>query len=112
DWLIGKFNKLLRGESVDELNFIISGSLEIIQDDEVVAILSNGDVFGVDIWLKSEPNAVAQELGALTYTDLHVINPSQRAALNRVLGFYQQFRAHFQQNMRLTYNLRRYHKIK
>ncbi|CBY40400.1 unnamed protein product, partial [Oikopleura dioica] len=39
-------------------------------------------------------------------------SPSQRAALNRVLGFYQQFRAHFQQNMRLTYNLRRYHKIK
>ncbi|CBY37467.1 unnamed protein product, partial [Oikopleura dioica] len=62
-----------KGESVDELNFIISGSLEIIQDDEVVAILSNGDVFGDDIWLKSEPNAVAQELGALTYTDLHVI---------------------------------------
>ena len=63
DWLIGKFNNLLRGESVDELNFIISGSLEIIQDDEVVAILSNGDVFGDDIWLKSELNAVAQELG-------------------------------------------------
>ena len=50
-----------RGESVDELNFIISGSLEIIQDDEVVGILSNGDVFGDDIWLKSDFNAVSKE---------------------------------------------------
>ena len=59
-----KLNKLLRGESVDELNFIISGSLEIIQDDEVVAILSNGDVFGDDIWRKSETkDSVSQEWG-------------------------------------------------
>lgn len=29
-----------KGESVDALNFVISGSLEVIQDDEVVAILS------------------------------------------------------------------------
>ena len=53
----------LRGESVDELNFIISGSLEIIQDDEVVGILSNGDVFGDDIWLKSDLNLISKEKG-------------------------------------------------
>lgn len=27
------------GESIDSLNFIVTGSIEIIQDDEVVAIL-------------------------------------------------------------------------
>ena len=32
------------GESIDNLCFIVSGSLEVIQDDEVVAILGN-------IWL-------------------------------------------------------------
>ena len=29
------------GESIDNLCFIVSGSLEVIQDDEVVAILGN-----------------------------------------------------------------------
>lgn len=29
-----------QGESIDQLCFVISGSLEVIQDDEVVAILS------------------------------------------------------------------------
>lgn len=30
------------GESVDSLCFVVSGSLEVIQDDEVVAILGEG----------------------------------------------------------------------
>ena len=47
-------NKNFRGESVDELSFIISGSLEVIQDDEVVGILSNGDVFGDDVWQRRD----------------------------------------------------------
>ena len=29
-----------QGESVDALNFVTSGSLEVVQDDQVVAILS------------------------------------------------------------------------
>ena len=29
-----------QGESLDSLCFIVSGSLEVVQDDEVVAILS------------------------------------------------------------------------
>ena len=29
------------GESIDNLCFIVAGSLEVIQDDEVVAILGN-----------------------------------------------------------------------
>ena len=39
---------------MDELSFIISGSLEVIQDDEVVGILSNGDVFGDDVWQRRD----------------------------------------------------------
>ena len=30
-----QINLIFRGESVDEVSFIISGSLEVIQDDEV-----------------------------------------------------------------------------
>ena len=29
-----------KGESIDKINFVVSGSLEVVQDDEVVAILS------------------------------------------------------------------------
>ena len=29
-----------KGESIDSLNFVVSGSLEVIQDEQVVAILS------------------------------------------------------------------------
>ncbi|PIK57063.1 hypothetical protein BSL78_06003 [Apostichopus japonicus] len=38
------------GESIDSLFFVVSGSLEVIQDDEVVAILGKGDVFGDQFW--------------------------------------------------------------
>lgn len=41
------------GESIDSLCFIVTGSLEVIQDDEVVAILGKGDVFGDSFWKDS-----------------------------------------------------------
>lgn len=37
------------GESVDSLCFVVSGSLEVIQDDEVVAILGELSTFTVKI---------------------------------------------------------------
>ncbi|CAI2723782.1 unnamed protein product [Schistosoma spindalis] len=39
-----------QGESIDQLCFVVSGSLEVIQDDEIVAILSKGDIFGQPIF--------------------------------------------------------------
>ena len=42
------------GESIDNLCFIVSGSLEVIQDDEVVAILGKNDVFGDAFWKENE----------------------------------------------------------
>lgn len=40
-----------QGESLDALCFVISGSLEVIQDDEVVAILSKCFYFtSLDFW--------------------------------------------------------------
>ncbi|GFS98925.1 potassium voltage-gated channel protein eag [Nephila pilipes] len=38
------------GESIDTLFFVVTGALEVIHDDEVVAILSKGDVFGDAFW--------------------------------------------------------------
>jgi len=91
------------GESLDFLCFIASGSLEVIQDDEVVAILSKGDVFGDVFWRELTVGQAAANVRALTYCDLHTI---KRERLLEVLSFYQAFANSFARNMILTFNLR------
>ncbi|XP_012589661.1 PREDICTED: potassium voltage-gated channel subfamily H member 1 [Condylura cristata] len=92
------------GESVDSLCFVVSGSLEVIQDDEVVAILGKGDVFGDVFWKEATLAQSCANVRALTYCDLHVI---KRDALQKVLEFYTAFSHSFSRNLVLTYNLRR-----
>ncbi|KAI3362772.1 hypothetical protein L3Q82_001825 [Scortum barcoo] len=102
------------GESVDSLCFVVSGSLEVIQDDEVVAILDfwsgcsfpegKGDVFGDVFWKEVTLAQACANVRALTYCDLHVI---KRDALQKVLEFYTAFSNHFSRNLLLTYNLRK-----
>ncbi|XP_035177803.1 potassium voltage-gated channel subfamily H member 1 isoform X1 [Oxyura jamaicensis] len=92
------------GESVDSLCFVVSGSLEVIQDDEVVAILGKGDVFGDVFWKESTLAQSCANVRALTYCDLHVI---KRDALQKVLEFYTAFSHSFSRNLILTYNLRK-----
>ncbi|XP_064169936.1 potassium voltage-gated channel subfamily H member 1-like isoform X2 [Anguilla rostrata] len=92
------------GESVDSLCFVVSGSLEVIQDDEVVAILGKGDVFGDVFWKEVTLAQACANVRALTYCDLHII---KRDALQKVLEFYTAFSNHFSRNLLLTYNLRK-----
>ncbi|XP_075947725.1 voltage-gated delayed rectifier potassium channel KCNH1 isoform X1 [Anarhichas minor] len=92
------------GESVDSLCFVVSGSLEVIQDEEVVAILGKGDVFGDVFWKEMTLAQSCANVRALTYCDLHII---KRDALQKVLEFYSAFANHFARNLVLTYNLRR-----
>ncbi|XP_019740549.1 LOW QUALITY PROTEIN: potassium voltage-gated channel subfamily H member 5-like [Hippocampus comes] len=92
------------GESVDTLCFVVSGSLEVIQDDEVIAILGKGDVFGDVFWKESTMARACANVRALTYCDLHVI---RREALMRVLDFYTAFAHSFSRNLILTCNLRK-----
>ncbi|XP_051980497.1 potassium voltage-gated channel subfamily H member 1 isoform X1 [Xyrauchen texanus] len=92
------------GESVDSLCFVVSGSLEVIQDDEVVAILGKGDVFGDVFWKEVNLAQACANVRALTYCDLHII---KRDALQKVLEFYSAFAGHFSRNLVLTYNLRK-----
>ena len=96
------------GESIDNLCFIVSGSLEVIQDDEVVAILGKGDVFGDNFWKDVEVGQAAANVRALTYCDLHQVN---REKLLEVLDFYKAFTQSFSRNLVLTYNLRNRVKI-
>nr|XP_012227364.1 PREDICTED: potassium voltage-gated channel protein eag isoform X5 [Linepithema humile] len=90
------------GESIDSLCFIVTGSLEVIQDDEVVAILGKGDVFGDSFWTNPSIGQSAANVRALTYCDLHTI---KRDRLLEVLEFYQAFSNSFARNLILTYNL-------
>uniref|UniRef100_A0A3B4ZCR1 Potassium voltage-gated channel subfamily H member 5-like n=1 Tax=Stegastes partitus TaxID=144197 RepID=A0A3B4ZCR1_9TELE len=92
------------GESVDTLCFVVSGSLEVIQDDEVIAILGKGDVFGDVFWKETTLARACANVRALTYCDLHVI---RREALMRVLEFYTAFASSFSRNLILTCNLRK-----
>ncbi|XP_037073540.1 potassium voltage-gated channel protein eag-like [Pollicipes pollicipes] len=91
------------GESIDTLCYIVSGSLEVIQDDEVVAILGQGDVFGDTFWKDPSVGQAAANVRALTYCDLHTI---KRDKLLEVLDFYHAFANSFARNLVLTYNLR------
>ncbi|KAJ1348493.1 hypothetical protein KIN20_003805 [Parelaphostrongylus tenuis] len=91
------------GESVDALWFVVSGSLEVIQDEEVVAILGKGDVFGDEFWRSNgSTGQSAANVRALTYTDLHMIKKDK---LMEVLNFYKAFANSFARNLVLTYNL-------
>ncbi|CEF62317.1 Potassium voltage-gated channel subfamily H member 5 [Strongyloides ratti] len=90
------------GESVDALWFVVQGSLEVIQDEEVVAILGKGDVFGDEFWKTSHIGQSAANVRALTYTDLHMI---KKESLMEVLNFYKSFANSFARNLVLTYNL-------
>ncbi|KAJ8309419.1 hypothetical protein KUTeg_014293 [Tegillarca granosa] len=92
-----------QGESLDALCFVVSGSLEVIQDDEVVAILSKGDVFGDNFWKEQTIGQSTANVRALTYCDLHTI---KRGRLLEVLEFYHAFANSFARNLTLTYNLR------
>jgi potassium voltage-gated channel Eag-related subfamily H protein len=91
------------GESIDTLCFVVSGSLEVIQDDEVVAILGKGDVFGDAFWKEPTIGQSCANVRGLTYCDLHAI---KRDKLLEVLNFYHTFANSFARNLVLTYNLR------
>ncbi|MBN3300715.1 KCNH5 protein, partial [Amia calva] len=90
------------GESVDTLCFVVSGSLEVIQDDEVIA--RKGDVFGDVFWKETTLAHACANVRALTYCDLHII---KREALLKVLEFYTAFANSFSRNLILTCNLRK-----
>ncbi|XP_029569209.1 potassium voltage-gated channel subfamily H member 5 [Salmo trutta] len=92
------------GESVDTLCFLVSGSLEVIQDNEVIAILGKGDVLGDMFWNETTLAYSCFNVRALTYCDLHII---KREGLLKVLGFYTSFANFFSRNLILTCNLRK-----
>nr|QQY02608.1 potassium voltage-gated channel protein eag 2 [Cryptocotyle lingua] len=91
-----------QGESVEHLCFIASGSLEVLQDDEVIALLGKGDVFGDPCWRTTSSIPSAASVRALTYCTLHTIRLER---LRAVLQFYHAFANSFTRNLEVNYNL-------
>lgn len=110
-----------RGDVLNSLYFISRGSIEILRDDIVMAILgkterpivfsSNNffffsgkyDIFGENPCIHSTIGKSSCNVRALTYCDLHKIH---RDDLLDVLELYPEFYNHFMNNLEITFNLR------
>ncbi|CAF0829546.1 unnamed protein product [Adineta steineri] len=92
-----------RGDILTSLYFISRGSIEILNDDNVVAILSKDDILGENPLLYSEPGKSAFNVRALTYCDLHKI---LRDDLLEVIDMYPEFAQSFCENLKITLTLR------
>lgn len=91
------------GDILTALYFISRGSIEILRDDVVVAILGKNDIFGEPISLYARPGKSSADVRALTYCDLHKI---LRDDLLEVLDMYPDFSNSFWSNLEITFNLR------
>ncbi|XP_063733836.1 potassium voltage-gated channel subfamily H member 7 isoform X2 [Eleginops maclovinus] len=91
------------GDVLTALYFVSRGSIEILKDDVVVAILGKNDIFGEMIHLFSKSGKSCADVRALSYCDLHTI---QRDEILEVLDMYPEFADQFLKNLELTFDLR------
>uniref|UniRef100_A0AAR2J0N6 Cyclic nucleotide-binding domain-containing protein n=1 Tax=Pygocentrus nattereri TaxID=42514 RepID=A0AAR2J0N6_PYGNA len=91
------------GDVLTALYFLARGSIEILKDDIVVAILGKNDIFGEMIHLYAKPGKANADVRALSYCDLHTL---EREELLEVLDMYPEFADYFWSNLDLTFNLR------
>ncbi|XP_061834326.1 voltage-gated inwardly rectifying potassium channel KCNH7-like isoform X2 [Nerophis lumbriciformis] len=91
------------GDVLSALYFVNCGSIEILKDDVVVAILGKNDIFGEMIHLYTKPGKSCVDVRVLSYCDLHTI---QREEVLEVLEMYPEFADHFVTNLELTFDLR------
>ncbi|XP_071579060.1 voltage-gated inwardly rectifying potassium channel KCNH6 isoform X11 [Temnothorax nylanderi] len=92
-----------RGDVLTSLYFISRGSIEILKDDIVMAILGKDDIFGENPCIYPTVGKSSCNVRALTYCDLHKIH---RDDLLDVLALYPEFYNHFSQNLEITFNMR------
>ncbi|XP_026079075.1 potassium voltage-gated channel subfamily H member 6 [Carassius auratus] len=91
------------GDVIKALHFISRGSIQVSQNNIVLAILGKNDVFGEPINLYADHGHSNADVTALTYCDLHRI---QRDDLLEVLDMYPVFGESFWRKLEITFNLR------
>ncbi|KAF4525067.1 hypothetical protein B566_EDAN001981 [Ephemera danica] len=92
-----------RGDVLTSLYFISRGSIEILKDDIVMAILGKDDIFGENPCAHPTLGKSSCNVRALTYCDLHKIH---RDDLLDVLDLYPEFSEAFSNNLEITFNMR------
>ncbi|KAM9843947.1 potassium voltage-gated channel subfamily H member 4a [Aulostomus maculatus] len=93
------------GDALQANYFVCSGSLEVLKDGMVLAILGKGDLIGADLPGHDQVIKTNADVKALTYCDLQYISVR---ALREVLGLYPEYSSRFSSDIHhnLTYNLR------
>ncbi|XP_056007211.1 potassium voltage-gated channel subfamily H member 6-like isoform X10 [Ostrea edulis] len=92
-----------RGDVLTALYFVSRGSIEILRDDIVVAILGKDDIFGENLCRYETVGKSSCNVRALTYCDLHKIH---RDDLLEILDMYPEFSEPFITNLEVTFDLR------
>uniref|UniRef100_A0A3B4ZLA3 Voltage-gated delayed rectifier potassium channel KCNH4 n=1 Tax=Stegastes partitus TaxID=144197 RepID=A0A3B4ZLA3_9TELE len=93
------------GDALQANYFVCSGSLEVLKDGMVLAILGKGDLIGADLPEHNHVIKTNADVKALTYCDLQHISVR---ALREVLHLYPEYGSRFSSDIHhnLTYNLR------
>ncbi|XP_070707590.1 voltage-gated delayed rectifier potassium channel KCNH4 [Pempheris klunzingeri] len=94
-----------QGDALHASYFVCSGSLEVLKDDMVLAILGKGDLIGSDLPGTDQVIKTNADVKALTYCDLQYISGR---GLKEVLELYPEYASVFSSDIHnnLTYNLR------
>uniref|UniRef100_A0A668TQ74 Voltage-gated delayed rectifier potassium channel KCNH4 n=1 Tax=Oreochromis aureus TaxID=47969 RepID=A0A668TQ74_OREAU len=97
-----------QGDALQAIYFVCSGSMEVLKDNTVLAILGRGDLIGSDCLTQEEVIKTNACVKALTYCDLQYISLK---GLREVLCLYPDYAQKFITEIRndLTYNLREGH---
>ncbi|KAM4623472.1 voltage-gated delayed rectifier potassium channel KCNH4-like [Polymixia lowei] len=94
-----------QGDALHANYFVCSGSLEVLKDSMVLAILGKGDLIGSDLPETDRVIKTNADVKALTYCDLQYVSVR---ALREVLELYPEYASVFTSDIHqnLTYNLR------
>ncbi|KAK5874933.1 hypothetical protein CesoFtcFv8_027474 [Champsocephalus esox] len=97
-----------QGDALQAIYFVCSGSMEVLKDNTVLAILGRGDLIGCDCLTQEEVIKTNACVKALTYCDLQYISLK---GLREVLCLYPDYAQKFISEIQhdLTYNLREGH---
>uniref|UniRef100_H3BIF6 Voltage-gated delayed rectifier potassium channel KCNH4 n=1 Tax=Latimeria chalumnae TaxID=7897 RepID=H3BIF6_LATCH len=100
-----------QGDALQAFYFVCSGSMEVLKDNTVLAILGKGDLIGSDLCSKDQVIKTNADVKALTYCDLQCIN---HKGLHEVLELYPEYAQKFSKEIQqeLTYNLRESNAVK
>ncbi|XP_053944318.1 potassium voltage-gated channel subfamily H member 4 [Cuculus canorus] len=96
---------LRQGDALQANYFVCSGSLEVLKDNVVLAILGKGDLIGADLCSTDQVIKTNADVKALTYCDLQYIG---LRGLCEVLQLYPEYASKFTVDIHqdLTFNLR------